>query len=740
MAELGWYDKALECMEKENYAQAKEYLEKALEEGEIEAYCDLGNLYFEGNGVEKDYKRAFDYYQKGAKAGDPYCMDNLGMCYFWGHGVDTDIQKSAFYTEKAAKAGIERAMYDTGLNYERGYGVSQNIEKALYWLEKAVEEEYPTAFVELGDLYFVGEYVEKDLEKSFQYYKKGVELGDHTSKLLLSTFYAKGLVVEKDLEKAKALDQEAYDFYYEKAVTEDDSEAQFRLGYIYFSGMPLIGIGKDYTQAAAWLEKSAKNGFDHAQNNIGEMYAFGIGVGQNYEKAFYWYSKAAERMQLEAMGNVANYYYLGRGVEQDYDKAAEYHTKAANLGYANSQEVLGEMYMKGEGVELNYTKAAYWLKKSCENGERSAYGPLGDCYRKGLGLDKDVKKAFELYRKGADMGDLQSKVSLVESLIEGWGTAIDYGKAYQILLSVCSDEENYRENLVTMVIHEDENGRMFLRNPLDKEDLPLYAKAYYLLGTLYYAGKGPDGANPTKAIAMLRMADRLGYEGDGMSPEELINKIVGEAEKEDIQDATDCYVEVREHKGKGERYDVMIHHADGTETPVKFVGRNKFIYLLALLIAHEGKSVSPLSTAHFSYMRDSLAEMAETLRVNTTSYSEWIDEFVYAETDEAKDLRDSPGHEGKCYCSPSSYRYSNAYSGANRAVKSACNGDEYELFMLRSSGGRYAVTGVPLDASQIELPDSLMDYLDELPTQKEISGIKVSGTKWLSIKRKEKVE
>ena len=35
MAELGWYDKALECMEKENYAQAKEYLEKALEEGEF---------------------------------------------------------------------------------------------------------------------------------------------------------------------------------------------------------------------------------------------------------------------------------------------------------------------------------------------------------------------------------------------------------------------------------------------------------------------------------------------------------------------------------------------------------------------------------------------------------------------------------------------------------------------------------------------------------------------------------
>ena len=737
MAELGWYDKALECMEKENYAQAKEYLEKALEEGEIEAYCDLGNLYFEGNGVEKDYKRAFDYYQKGAKAGEPYCMDNLGMCYFWGHGVDTDIQKSAFYTEKAAKAGIERAMYDTGLNYERGYGVSQNIEKALYWLEKAAEEEYPTAFVELGDLYFVGEYVEKDLEKSFQYYKKGAELGDHTSKLLLSTFYEEGLVVEKDLEKAKALDQEAYDFYYEKAVTEDNSEAQFRLGNFYFSGMPLIGINKDYTQAAEWYEKSAKNGFDHAQNNIGNLYAFGIGVGQNYEKAFFWYSQAAERMHLEAMSNVANYYYLGRGVKQDYDKAVAYHTKAANLGYPNSQEVLGEMYMKGDGVEQNYTKAASWLKKSCENGERSAYGPLGDCYRKGLGLDKDIKKAFELYRKGADMGDLQSKVSLAESLIEGWGTAIDYGKAYQILLSVCSDEENYRENLVTMTIREDESGRMFLRNPLDEEDLPLYAKAYYLLATLYYSGSGTD-KNTGEAIRLLRMADRLGYtneEKPAETAEKFLSKVIQESEKEDISDTVDCYVEVREDSHKGERYQVVLHHADGEESVVRFQGRNKFLYLLALLVGHEGKSVNGLTTKHFSYMRDDLSDMASDVRVDTKSYEEWIDEFIYAEDENAQSMRRAEQFQTLGYCSYNPYRYSNAFSGANRAIKACClTNEEFETFKLRSTGGRSAVTTISLDSSQIELPNSLQVYLDCLPTQKEINNYRPKASVWLSIK------
>lgn len=737
MAELGWYDKALECMDHEDYAQAKEYLEKALEEGETEAYCDLGNLYFEGDGGEQDYKRAFDYYQKGAKAGEPYCMDNLGMCYFWGHGVDTDIQKSAFYTEKAAKAGIERAMYDTGLNYERGYGVSQNIEKALYWLEKAAEEEYPTAFVELGDLYFAGEYVEKDLKKSFRYYSKGAELGDHTSKLLLSTFYREGLVVEKDLEKANALDQEAYDFYYEKAVAEDDSEAQFRLGNIYFSGMPLIGINKDYTQAAEWYEKSANNGLDHAQNNLGNMYAFGIGVGQNYEKAFYWYSQAAERMHLEAMSNVANFYYLGRGVEQNFDKAVAYHTKAANLGYANSQEVLGEMYLKGDGVEQNYTKAAFWLKKSCENGERSAFGPLGDCYRKGLGLDKNEKKAFELYQKGTDMGDLQSKVSLAESLIEGWGTAVDYGKAYQILLSVCTDEESYRENLVTMVIREDENGRMFLRNPLDEEDLPHYAKAYYLLAALYYSGSGTD-KNTGEVIRLLRMADRLGYtneEKPDETAEKFLNKVMYESEKDDISDTVNCYVEVREDSHKGERYQVVLHHANGEESVVKFQGRNKFLYLLALLVGHEGKSVNGLTTKHFSYMRDDLSDMASDVRVDTKSYEEWIDEFIYAEDDNAQSLRRVEQFQTLGCCSYNTYRYSNAYNGANRAIKACClNDEEFETFRLRSTGGRHAVTTVSLDTSQIVLPSSLQVYLDCLPTQKDIANYRPKVSVWLPVK------
>ena len=625
------------------------------------------------------------------------------------------MAENLFDILKKAESGDAFSQHEMGVNYQYGYGVPMDKQKSLEWFQKAADNGNSESMRALGIIYECGLGVDKDPKKAFDLFQKSVEAGNTKSLQKLAWYFEDGVVVEKNEGKAKEL-YERFFTELQKQAIDGDADAMYRMGDIYQDGFPQLGIPVYYQQAAEWYERAANKGNMYAQTSLGILYYLGLGVPKNYTKAAEWYKKAAEQGDASAMYNLAGCYRLGRGVQQNDEMAAKYNQKAANMDMPEAQAELAGMYYRGTGVEQDYTMAVHWFKRAIANGYENAYYGLGCCYYDGRGVEKDRKEAFRLFELGEKQGDRHSLMAVAECCIEGQGTAADNVRAQKILEHICGEhEDNQKETRYATIEHENEQ-MSFWYNPLDEK------------------------ANPTKAIAMLRMADRLGYEGDGMSPEDLISKIVGEAEKEDIQDATDCYVEVREHKGKGERYDVMIHHADGTETPVKFVGRNKFLYLLALLIAHEGKSVAPLSTAHFSYMRDSLAEMAETLRVNTTSYSEWIDEFVYAETDEAKDLRDSPGHEGKCYCSPSSYRYSNAYSGANRAVKSACNGDEYELFMLRSSGGRYAVTGVPLDVSQIELPDSLMDYLDELPTQKEISGIKVSGTKWLSIKRKEKVE
>ena len=123
MAENVFFDKALDCISKEDYPQAKSLLEKAIEESCIDAYNELGQLYYHGQGVEQNYSQAFDLFQKGANAGNVFCMQNQGICFYWGQGVGSDLQKAAYYNEKAADKGLPIAMYDTGLNYERGLGV-----------------------------------------------------------------------------------------------------------------------------------------------------------------------------------------------------------------------------------------------------------------------------------------------------------------------------------------------------------------------------------------------------------------------------------------------------------------------------------------------------------------------------------------------------------------------------------------------------------------------------------------
>lgn len=673
-------------------------------------WLQKGNEYYD----KKEYEQAVECFREGDKIGNASCTANLGMCYYWGEGVEADLHKAAFYNEKAAKAGIPMAMYDTGLNYVFGYGVSQNVEKALYWLEKAADAECADAMVTLGDIYYEGEFIEKDMEKSFHYYLEAERLGLKISKLFLADFYVNGEVVEKDLEKAKKLYQEAYDYIYEQAALNNDTEAQFRLGSMFFFGSPEMDIAPDYVQASEWYHKAVERGHHQAENTLGIMYYLGLGVGQNYEEAFKWFQKAAERKNVAAIANMGKCYFLGRGVGKDLKKAADCHSLAANLGYANSQAFLGEMYMKGDGVDQNYSKAVYWLKKGCENGERSAFVNLGDCYRKGLGLDKNMKTAFELYQKGANIGELYAKVAMAECLIEGWGTKCDLKQATQILQAVCNDEEEYRENLTPMTSHEDESGHFFMEDPLDELNLKHYAKAYYLLGTLYYADKGNDGASPSKAIAMLRMADRLGYKDDEhpeLTARKLIEKI--ESEGQESSDTNKSFIEIRDlgERGNMGRYDIYVHHADGTESKVKFgTDRRKFLYLLMLLLISNKNSVQGLMARFFCYGRNRLVSLAKISQLSDgTGAEKWIEKFIYEEiyNDDEKQWVYIYGNKN----------YSNEARKASEFFEEVCSDDELDLYRIRSTGGRDSITSIAISPEQIVIPDSLVIYTKNLPSR-----------------------
>ena len=131
---------------------------------------------------------------------------------------------------------------------------------------------------------------------------------------------------------------------------------------------------QNYTEAFKYCKKSAEQGHEEAQFNLGVMYDNGKGVKQDYFKAFEWYQKAADQGQSDAQYNLGVMYDRGQGVKQDYFKAVEWYQKAAEQGYAKAQFILGLIFFEVK----NYSKAKEFFGLACDN----KYQDACDMYRK----------------------------------------------------------------------------------------------------------------------------------------------------------------------------------------------------------------------------------------------------------------------------------------------------------------------------------------------------------------------
>jgi TPR repeat protein len=77
--------------------------------GDAEAQFNLGVLYDEGAGVERDLATAADWYRKAATQGFIDAQTNLGIMYYHGLGVDRDHELAAHWFRLAADQGDAEA-------------------------------------------------------------------------------------------------------------------------------------------------------------------------------------------------------------------------------------------------------------------------------------------------------------------------------------------------------------------------------------------------------------------------------------------------------------------------------------------------------------------------------------------------------------------------------------------------------------------------------------------------------
>lgn len=96
------------------------------EEGMPDAQVNLGHMYNEGFGVERDLDAAFYWYQLAAEAGVGEAKYNLGLLYFSGEGVAKDLGVAINLFREAEEQNVREASYMIGLAALSGDGVPVN--------------------------------------------------------------------------------------------------------------------------------------------------------------------------------------------------------------------------------------------------------------------------------------------------------------------------------------------------------------------------------------------------------------------------------------------------------------------------------------------------------------------------------------------------------------------------------------------------------------------------------------
>ncbi|HEY7776409.1 MAG TPA: tetratricopeptide repeat protein, partial [Kineobactrum sp.] len=111
----------------------------AADQGLASGQFNLGVMYRNGTGVDRDFAQAAHWYRQAAHQGHPSAQYHLAVLLVSGDGVDADYAKAASWFRRAAIQGSADAQYELGLMNGHGAGVAQNLELAYMWLDIAAQ-------------------------------------------------------------------------------------------------------------------------------------------------------------------------------------------------------------------------------------------------------------------------------------------------------------------------------------------------------------------------------------------------------------------------------------------------------------------------------------------------------------------------------------------------------------------------------------------------------------------------
>ncbi|MCB9468976.1 MAG: sel1 repeat family protein [Candidatus Obscuribacterales bacterium] len=101
------------------------------------ASCNLGYIYRDGLGTDKNLEEALKYFKRAIKSGHTLAYENAAVIMLTSPEKGYDKEEAVGYLKKAADTGFDAAQYRLGLLYEKGIGVEKDLGEAKNWYKKA---------------------------------------------------------------------------------------------------------------------------------------------------------------------------------------------------------------------------------------------------------------------------------------------------------------------------------------------------------------------------------------------------------------------------------------------------------------------------------------------------------------------------------------------------------------------------------------------------------------------------
>lgn len=167
---------------------------KSAKEGNKFAQYSLANLYYYGNGVERDLSQAFLWYQKSSSQGQPYASYAIAQMYNKGEYVCQSEETAQRYYKDAlsgflkleSKGQADDNLFNKiGMMYKNGLGTDVDISQAIEYFKRSINNKWSS--YQLGRLYLFGtEGLEKDKEKSVEWLTKSANDGNEYAQNMLN--------------------------------------------------------------------------------------------------------------------------------------------------------------------------------------------------------------------------------------------------------------------------------------------------------------------------------------------------------------------------------------------------------------------------------------------------------------------------------------------------------------------------------------------------------------------------